>query len=146
MIDGIGAIVKTVGDTIDNLWTSDEEKLKIELQEKQIEAGLIKAQLEVNRVEAKHRSIFVAGWRPFIGWVGGIALAYQFLLYPLLCWGWVFLKSKGWVDPNFNSPPVFDAGPLFAIVSGMLGVAGFRTFEKVKKVNTDHIRERIARQ
>jgi len=47
---------------------------------------LIKVQNEVNKIEAQHRSIFVAGWRPFIGWVCGVALLYNFILRDIIAW------------------------------------------------------------
>ena len=147
---GIGSIVKSVGDIADDLFTSDEERLKIALKEKEIDAALIQGQLTVNAEEAKHGSIFVAGWRPFIGWVGGLALAYQFVLYPFLIWIWALGQAQGWlpcyIDPaqtagacTFKTPPVFDSGPLFAIVTGMLGVGGMRSYDKLKKTDTKKV-------
>jgi len=147
---GIGDIIRGVGGIADDLMTSDEERLKIAFEEKKLEVGLVHSQIEVNKAEARHGSVFVAGWRPFIGWVGGLALAYQFLLYPLLIWIWAFGQAQGWIpcyiDPNqvagpctFSTPPVFDAGPLFAIVTGMLGIGGMRSFDKVKKVDTKKV-------
>lgn len=68
---GIGSIIDGVGKVADVLFTSDEERLKVAIQEKEIEAGVMKAQMAVNQEESKHSSLFVAGWRPFIGWVGG---------------------------------------------------------------------------
>ena len=73
---GIGSIIEGVGKIADDLFTSDEERLQIALKEKAIDAQLIKGQLDVNVAEAQHKSLFVAGWRPFIGWVGGIVLVY----------------------------------------------------------------------
>jgi hypothetical protein len=136
---GIGSIVEGVGKIADELFTSDEEKLKIALQEKTIDAQLVKGQLDINKTEAKHKSVFVAGWRPFIGWVGGAALAYQFILYPLLVWGWTWFKSMGWVPETINPPPVFESGPLFAIITGMLGIGGMRSYDKLRKTQTDKI-------
>lgn len=151
---GIGSIVEGVGKIADDLFTSDEERLKLVLQEKAIEAELVKGQLEINKAEAQHKSMFIAGWRPFIGWVGGIALAYQFVLYPILVWTFALLQAKGvlpchLVEPtdvktaidscSFGPPPVFDAGPLFAIVTGMLGIGGMRSFDKLKKTDTKSI-------
>lgn len=144
---GMGDIVKSIGDVADSLFTSDEERLKVALQERQTESELIKAQTSVNVEEARHGSIFVAGWRPFIGWIGGIALAYQFVLYPLLIWIWALGQTQGWipcyVNPEqvsgactFTTPPVFDSGPLFAIVTGMLGIGGMRSYDKLKKTDT----------
>lgn len=137
---GIGAIVEGVGKIADDLFTSEEEKLKIALREKVIDAQLVKGQLDINIAEAKHKSVFVAGWRPFIGWVGGFALAYQFILYPIMVWGWTWFKSMGWIPGELEPPPVFDSGPLFAIVTGMLGIGGMRSFDKLKKTQTDQIK------
>ena len=148
---GIGDIVKGVGSIADDLFTSDEERLKMALEEKKVDAALIQGQMAVNAEEAKHASIFVAGWRPFIGWIGGIALAYQFILYPLLIWIWALGQAQGWipcyVDPSqttgactFTTPPVFDSGPLFAIITGMLGIGGMRSYEKRNKIDTKKIR------
>lgn len=137
---GIGSIIEGVGKVADDLFTSDEERLKIALQEKAIEADLIKGQLEINKTEAQHPSIFVAGWRPFIGWVGGIALAYQFILYPLMTWLWALLQAKAWVPETLAPPPVLDAEELWVILSGMLGIAGLRSFDKVKGTQTTQVK------
>ncbi|MBW2015898.1 MAG: holin family protein [Deltaproteobacteria bacterium] len=137
---GIGSIIQGVGKIADDLFTSDEERLKIALKEKEIEAELVKGQLEINRAEAQHKSIFVAGWRPFIGWVGGLALAYQFIIYPLMVWLWTLSQANNWISAEIKPPPVFQAGPLFAIVTGMLGIGGMRSFDKLKKTQTDRIR------
>lgn len=133
---GIGSIIEGVGKIADDLYTSKEEELKLAIQEKAIDADLMKGQMEVNKAEAEHKSIFIAGWRPFIGWVGGIALAYQFVLYPILTWLLAILDANG---ISVQAPPVFDAGPLFAIVTGMLGIGGMRSFDKLKNIDTKKI-------
>ncbi|MFT7224372.1 MAG: hypothetical protein ACI82Z_001929 [Cellvibrionaceae bacterium] len=144
---GVGDIVKNVGSLADDLFTSDEERLKISVEEKKINSDLIQGQLAVNAQEVKNSSIFVAGWRPFIGWIGGIAMAYQFILYPLLIWVWTLGQAQGWLPCyidlvqtagacTFTTPPVFNSGPLFAIVTGMLGVGGMRSYDKLKKTDT----------
>lgn len=92
-------------------------------------------QLEINKAEAQHKSVFVAGWRPFIGWCGGIALAYQFCLYPMLIWGWAI-----WGPDGIEPPPVMDTGALFSLVTGMLGIGAMRSHDKAKGVHTDSIR------
>lgn len=102
------------------------------IEEKKIEAGLIQSQIEVNKAEAQHASVFVAGWRPFIGWVGGFGMAYQFLLYPLLTWVWPVLIARGTLPAGTTIPPVLDGDVLFAMVSGLLGIAGMRSFDKTK--------------
>ncbi len=133
---GIGSIIEGVGKVADDLFTSDEERLKIAMQEKTIEADLVKGQLEIDKVEAQHTSIFVAGWRPFIGWVGGVALAYQFVLYPLMLWGWSLFKANGWIPPTLDVPPILPADQLWVVLSGMLGIAGLRSFDKMKGTDT----------
>jgi len=84
------------------------------------------AQLEINAREAAHPSIFVAGWRPFFGWAGGFAFVYATVVQPLLAW-WAGIK--GW-----PVPPVLNIDLLWVVVTGLLGISGFRTFEKTKGV------------
>lgn len=87
---------------------------------------LAKGQLEVNKVEASHRSPLVAGWRPFIGWVCGVALAWHFVLSPVI----LFLAA--WFNVVLPALPEFDMGSLMTVLMGMLGLGGLRTFEKSK--------------
>jgi len=129
-----GGIIESIGKISDDLFTSDEERLKAEIALKEIDASVALGQMEVNREEARHDSIFVAGWRPAIGWVGASAMAYQFLLYPLLIWGWSLMQAKGWVPVELKPPPMLDTEALWVILSGMLGIAGMRSVEKVKGV------------
>lgn len=87
------------------------------------------AQIDVNKEEAKHTSIFVAGWRPFIGWVCGAAIAWSGLLKPLA----VSIASA--IDPTtatviLNVP---DAKPImWELIFAMLGLGGLRSFDKAK--------------
>ena len=83
---------------------------------------LIELQSEINKVEAQHRTIFVAGWRPFIGWVCGVALAYNFILRDMLIW---------LIGPE-QVPPALQMEHLMTVLIGMLGLGGMRTFEKFK--------------
>jgi hypothetical protein len=84
------------------------------------------AQVAINKEEAKHRSIFVSGWRPFVGWTCGIALAYHFVLQPLILFG---VTVAGAELPPL---PSFDMGSLMTVLMGMLGLGGLRTYEKQK--------------
>jgi len=86
------------------------------------------AQVEVNKAEAQHRSIFVAGWRPFIGWTCGVALAYHFVLAPLIVFG------VAWYGAEIPESPTFDMDSLMTVLLGMLGLGGMRTFEKAKGI------------
>ena len=87
---------------------------------------LAKGQLDINKEEAKHRSIFVSGWRPFVGWTCGAALCYHFILAPLILFG---VGISGYTVPPL---PEFDIGSLMTVLMGMLGLGGLRTFEKTK--------------
>jgi hypothetical protein len=84
------------------------------------------AQTDINKTEAQHRSIFVAGWRPFIGWTCGVALAYHFVVAPLILFG------AGWAGAEIPELPQFDMDSLMTVLLGMLGLGGMRTFEKAK--------------
>ena len=87
---------------------------------------LAKGQLEVNKAEAQHRSIFVAGWRPFVGWTCGVALAWHFVLAPFTMFVCAYF---GVTIPEL---PTFDMSSLLTVLMGMLGLGGLRTFEKTK--------------
>jgi hypothetical protein len=84
---------------------------------------LLKGQLEVNKVEAAHKSLFVAGWRPAIGWVCGIALLYSTILSPIL-------------DIWFTVP-VVNTSLLQTVLMGMLGLGAMRSYEKTKGVQRE---------
>lgn len=85
------------------------------------------AQIQVNTEEAKSHSLFVAGWRPFIGWVCGLALFYQYLLTPIAVWvGFL-------VGHPIPQPPTLDEH-LWELMFGLLGMGALRSFEKLKGV------------
>lgn len=136
---GIGEIIGGVGKIADDLITTDKERLTIALEEKKIEAGLIQGQMAINKAEATNSSVFVAGWRPFIGWVGGFGMAYQFLLYPLLTWLWPILMAQGTLPAGTTIPPELNGDVLFAMVSGMLGIAGMRSFDKMQGTDSKSV-------
>lgn len=117
----------------------EELKQKGNLAELNAHVQLMLGQLKVNAAEASHKSIFVAGWRPFIGWCGGAALAYQFLLYPLLTWLWALAQAFGKIPTEVSPPPVLETGVLFSIVTAMLGIGGMRSYDKRNGTQTDKI-------
>lgn len=136
---GIGQIVSAVSNAADELFTSDEERARAAIELKRIDADVAKEQIKLNAVEAQHKSIFVAGWRPAIGWIGAVALAYQFIIYPLLVWVWAFAQAQGWLPDELSVPPVLPADALFSIVLGMLGIGGMRSWDKRNGTQTDKI-------
>jgi len=100
---------------------SDLEELRLAITADQ-------AQTTINQTEAMHPDLFVSGWRPFIGWVCGVAFAYHFVLQPLLAFA--ILNAGGEVKL-----PQFDMEALFTVLMGMLGLGGLRTIEKIKSAN-----------
>lgn len=84
------------------------------------------AQLEINAREASHPSIWVAGWRPAFGWCGAFGFLYATVVQPILVW---YGTAKGW-----PVPPSINLDLLWVVITGMLGIGGLRTFEKVQKV------------
>ena len=82
------------------------------------------AQLEVNAREAASPHMFVAGWRPFVGWCSGLGFLYATIGQPILAW---FALMNGTVEP-----PVIDVELLLTVLGGMLGLGTLRTYEKVK--------------
>ena len=86
------------------------------------------AQIEVNKAEAASGSVFKGGWRPFIGWVCGIAFLYHFVLQPLL------LFAIAVAGVQLPALPEFDMGTLLTVLGGLLGLGSLRTFEKTKGV------------
>ena len=87
---------------------------------------LAKGQLEINKAEAQHKSIFVAGWRPFLGWCLSFAMAWHFVLAPRT------MFVAGWSGVTVPELPVFDMDSLMTVLLGMLGLGGLRSFEKYK--------------
>jgi len=128
---GIGLV-----DTFISKFVKDEDlaaKLQAEArsQEFQGDIGLSLAQVSLNQTEAASKSIFVSGWRPFIGWICGFGLAYAFILSPLMKFAVVLAMET---PPDF---PVLDISELMPILLGMLGLGGLRTYEKVKGVSRE---------
>jgi hypothetical protein len=137
-IDPISTILGVGGKLIDRILPDQAAKaaanlelLKLaqngELAALAADTDLAKGQLGVNQAEASHRSMFVAGWRPFIGWVCGSGLAFQFVIGPLATW----------IAALCGHPiavPALDMSTLTTLLLGMLGLGGMRTFEKVAKV------------
>jgi len=125
LLGGKDGALKTISKVVDDLHTSEEEKLDKKILMQRIQQKLAEKQLDVNAKEASHRSVFVSGWRPAIGWTGAFALMFEFILSPTMEW---YAKFSGL---NLIAPEI-QTGPLLAIVTSMLGVAGLRSFEKTK--------------
>ena len=128
----IGALIPAVSGILDKFVPDADTKQKLAheistMAEKHAHE-LARGQLEINKAEAQSRNIFVAGWRPFIGWTCGVALLAHFF----------FFFSADVVTAHMGIPPVqypaFDMDSLMTILLGMLGLGGIRSFEKFKGV------------
>jgi len=115
---GVGLLDKFIGKFVKDKDLAAKLQAEARSQEMQGEYGLLLGQIEINKIEAAHKSLFVAGWRPFIGWVCGLGLFYNVLLHPFL-------------DIRYEMPPV-DPSMLYPVLMGMLGMGGLRTYEKIK--------------
>lgn len=91
---------------------------------------LAKAQLEVNKTEASHKSLFVSGWRPAVGWVAVLGMASNFLVIPVANFALALVDSTITV-------PILDLSEMMPVLLGMLGLGAMRTAEKVKGVQRD---------
>jgi len=128
----IGNLFKDLREAITGKGIEDPNKqAEIQLKLEQLEQAIKLGQIEINKEEAKNKNIFVSGARPFILWVCGIAVAYNFVLAPFL---FSIFKAFG---IQFDLPTL-DMGVLFNLMSSMLGLSALRTYEKVKNVNHKH--------
>jgi hypothetical protein len=126
----LGSVFELGSKIIDRLFPDAEKKAEAELELlKLTQSGdlqVVISQLQINAKEAEHQSIWVAGWRPYFGWVGGTAFAYVGIISPVFSW---IAKIKGWPDA-----PEIDTEFLWVVISGLLGLGGLRTYEKKNKV------------
>ena len=122
------ALLGGLASLVDELFTTKEEKAnaKIKVMELAVKGDL--AQLAVNAAEAKHKSLLVAGWRPFIGWTCGAAFAWAFLLAPIVQTIVVYTGAEIYTA----ALPELDLATMMPVLLGMLGLGGLRTFEKAK--------------
>lgn len=122
---GVGTLAREVADIIGQFVETEEEKKAAEALLMKIQQEPDKWQAEINKIEAGHRTVFVAGWRPFIGWVCGTGLAIEFIVSPLIEW---VVKLLGRVITR----PELDISTLVALVTSLLGLGAARTYEKMK--------------
>ncbi len=131
-LGNIGKLFKDIRAAITGKEIADPTKLaEIEAKLTEIEAQLTQGQLLINQIEAQHASVFVAGWRPACGWCCAFALAYHYIINPLMTW----------VSAVVGHPivlPMLDVSDLMVLLLGMLGIGGMRSYEKIKGVQNEH--------
>ena len=123
---GIGSKV------IDKIWPDETQAnaAKLELMKMQMSGELAQmaGQLKINEVEAANPSVFVSGWRPFIGWVCGMACAWNWIGLPIA------VALAAFLGKSFGLKPA-DLTEMMPILFGMLGLGGLRTIEKINSVD-----------
>lgn len=118
--------VEAFGNALDSLFTSDEERLDKKALIERIKQRPMEMQNAINLAQVQHRSVFVAGARPFIMWVCGVALAWHFMLYDILTWA-----AAIWA-PELTPPQLTGTEALTTVLLSLLGLGGLRTVEKAK--------------
>lgn len=122
---------KVLGAVLPDKAAKDAAAAQLNAMIVQGELASIAGQIDVDKTEAANSSTFVAGWRPFIGWVCGAALVSDFMVRPLCTW---IAALAGHVIAY----PALDMGTLLTLLVGMLGLGGMRTAEKLNGVNSGH--------
>ena len=129
----LGKLIEPVSNILDKFVQDKDQKAalahEIATMAEQHAQELALAQIAVNKAEASSGNLFVAGWRPAIGWICGAALAFHFILAPLIS------SAFAWAGADAPELPAFDMQSLMTILTGMLGLGGLRTFEKYKGVS-----------
>lgn len=133
IVEGIGNGVNKASEGIRYLLTGDispEARIELEkllLEAEKLEAKMLEGQVKINVEEAKSGSLYKGGWRPAVGWIGVVGIGYHYVGYPVLLW-YLALSNSTII------PPVLDSDGLMALVSAMLGIGGYRTYEKFKGI------------
>lgn len=127
-LNPVAGIIAAVGGVVSDLVTTDKERLAAEIEMRKLDQAIDLAQIDVNKEEAKSASVFVAGWRPAIGWTCGLAFAYAAVFEPFLRFA-----SQVWWGYS-GSFPVIDTDLTMQVLFGILGLGALRTAEKVKGV------------
>lgn len=137
-------IIGAVGNIIDDLVTTDEEREKLDLENRRLDVGLQQGQIDTNKIEAAHPSRFVAGWRPMAGWVSAISLGMVYIPKAIVMTSiWTYQSivivsqwSGQGVPPSVPDFPDLGVTDLIGLLLALLGLAGVRSYDKTKEVDT----------
>jgi|HubBroStandDraft_6_1064221.scaffolds.fasta_scaffold00599_8 hypothetical protein len=137
-IDPITAILN-VGNTLIDRLIPDKTAAaaaKTQLVQMQLAGELdqMKGQINVDQAEASSQSIFVAGWRPFVGWACGAAFCYVYILQPMVQFALVAFK----VNFDLSKMPALDIADMMPVLLGMLGLGAMRSYDKANGTGNGH--------
>lgn len=134
-ITGLGEVANFATSVVNKIWPDktqqEKDAIAFQMQQEVIQSDLLKSQMAIDQVEAANQSIFVAGWRPGIGWVCGAAFAWTYVIQPLLAF---IMSAIG----HPVSLPALDISGMMPVLLGMLGLGGMRSLEKVKGISSGH--------
>ena len=135
----LGDLISPIKDIVSEVVVDVDKKREIELKLQELVDKSdqryheeLMGQIEVNKTEAQHASVFVAGWRPAIGWIGAAGLGYNFVLAPFIEF---VARANGYV----GSMPTPNSTELMTLVMSMLGVGAMRSFDKAKGTSRDSL-------
>ena len=136
-----GGAIKAVGNIVDELYTSDEEREQAKLAIKKVEAELKKRQMDINLADAQSKAGGLSGaiqrvWRPLIGFSCALAIFWEYVLKQFLMFGLATFKVETMPLPEL------DMGTLMPLVMALLGMGALRTYEKQKGINVDKSKEK----
>lgn len=124
--NAVGEVVKEglsgVGKILDNITTTSEERGKLDIE-------FNKLQTEINKLDSNNSSLFVSGWRPFVGWICGIGIGFNFVVRPMMNYTLMIFS------PETKLMESLEMGVLSTLITGMLGFGAIRTYEKIKGKN-----------
>jgi hypothetical protein len=123
-LTGLGSVADLAGTVISRIWPDKSEQEKQQLA---AAVSLVQGQIAINQAEASNPSVFVSGWRPAIGWVCGMACAWNWIGLPIVKAGLAIYGHPLQLNPA-------DISEMMPILLGMLGLGGLRTMEKVNGV------------
>jgi hypothetical protein len=132
VINLLGSLVQPVTGLLDKFIEDKDQKNQlaheISTMAERHAQELAKGQLEINKAEAQSRNVFIAGWRPFLGWTMGFAMAYNYVIQPIA----IFVLGQ----LNYLvTLPALDMTEMMPVLLGMLGLGGLRTYEKKKGIS-----------
>jgi hypothetical protein len=130
-ITGIGEIASLVGKFFPDKSAEEQNAFALQLAQLQQQQAAVTGQTDIDKAEATNQSVFVAGWRPFIGWVCGSAFAWAFVAGPIASY---IARLMG----STIVLPTLDLSQLSPVLMGMLGLGAMRTVEKVNGIKAGH--------